>query len=155
MITETPTEALLRMLRQNGVVWGVLQRIAHLDLPDWYVGAGCIAQTVWNHASGYDLDTGIRDYDVVYFSRDLSEAAERSVSERVCSVLADLNVRPDVKNQARVHTWYGRRFGYEVLPYTSTADAISTWPTTATAVGVLTWKDGVGEAASRWVNPRR
>lgn len=48
---------------------------------------------------------------------------------------AALNIVADVKNQARVHTWYGGRFGY-ILPYASTADAISTWPTTATAARI-------------------
>lgn len=128
--------SLLTILGRNTVLWEALERISRLELPDWYLGAGCIAQTVWNHAYGNDLSSGIRDYDVVYFDEDLSQSTEDAVSARVRRELADLNIVVDVKNQARVHTWYGRRFGYDVLPYTSTADAISTWPTTATAMGV-------------------
>src|ERR1700730_3374080 len=37
---------------------------------------------------------------------------------------------------ARVHLWYEDRFGYALKPYLSSADAIATFPTTATAVGV-------------------
>jgi hypothetical protein len=37
---------------------------------------------------------------------------------------------------ARVHVWYKEAFGKEIKPYTSTEDAIDTWPTTATSVGV-------------------
>jgi hypothetical protein len=41
-----------------------------------------------------------------------------------------------VKNEARIHLWYEERFGYAIEPYLSSADAIATFPTTATAVGV-------------------
>ena len=42
----------------------------------------------------------------------------------------------DVKNEARIHLWYEECFGYAIKPYISSADAIATFPTTATAVGV-------------------
>ena len=32
--------------------WDCLERLAVLELPGWYLGAGCIAQTVWNAAHG-------------------------------------------------------------------------------------------------------
>ena len=35
-----------------------------------------------------------------------------------------------------MHLWYRQRFGCDIVPYTSTEDAIATWPTTATAIGV-------------------
>lgn len=41
-----------------------------------------------------------------------------------------------MKNQARVHIWYEDKFGYSIKPYTSTDEAITTFPTTATAVGI-------------------
>ena len=51
-------------------------------------------------------------------------------------LVADLNIELDVTNQARVHIWYPKQFGYSIQPYRSTEDAIGTWPTTATAIGV-------------------
>lgn len=41
-----------------------------------------------------------------------------------------------MKNQARVHSWYEAKFGYSINPYTSTAEAITTFPTAAAAVGL-------------------
>ena len=35
-----------------------------------------------------------------------------------------------------MHLWYGNRFGYDIEPYISAEDAISTYPTSATAIGV-------------------
>ena len=39
-------------------------------------------------------------------------------------------------NQARVHLWYEEHFGIQIKPYRSCEDAIATWPTTATSLGI-------------------
>lgn len=48
-----------------------------------------------------------------------------------------------MKNEARVHLWYEAKFGYPITPYVSTTDAIATFPTTATAVGLLPRNGGL------------
>ena len=79
---------------------------------------------------------GIADIDFVYFDDDLTYEAENEIIKRVQTNLADCPVPIDVKNQARVHLWYQSAFGYELPPYKTLEDAIKTWPTTATAIGV-------------------
>ena len=124
-------------LRANSVLWACLQRLAGLGLPDCWLGAGCVAQAVWNPAHGKPAAAHIDDYDVVYFDAgDMTERGEIEVATSVRDAMADLSVPLDVKNQARVHLWYRQRFGYDIVPYASTKDAIATWPTTATAIGV-------------------
>jgi hypothetical protein len=130
------SKRLVHDLLSNGTLYECLRRLAVLDLPDWYLGAGCIAQTIWNAAHGHPAAIGIDDYDIAYFDSDLSAEAENAAIASVRQALADLPVRPDVKNQARVHMWYASRFGYEIRPYTSCEEAIASWPTTATAIGV-------------------
>lgn len=132
---------LCEALRRNRLLWEALQRMRSLGLPDWYIGAGCISQTVWNLAHGRAPCDGIRDYDIVYFDVDRTPAAEAAVAARVGALLSDLDIAIDVKNQARVHHWYRDRFGYDCPPFSSTAHAISMWPTTATAIGVRTGAD--------------
>ena len=39
-------------LRHNRTLTEVLARAATLDLPGWYLVAGCLYQTVWNVVSG-------------------------------------------------------------------------------------------------------
>lgn len=108
-----------------------------LSLPDCWMVAGAIAQTVWNETFGLPSAHGISDLDIVYFDGDdLSERGEAQHAARIRATFAHLPVWIDVKNQARVHTWYQDKFGYPVLPYTSTADAITSFPTTATAIGL-------------------
>jgi hypothetical protein len=53
-----------------------------------------------------------------------------------------LPVRLDIKNEARVHLWYEAKFGSAIAPYSSTAHAITTFPTTAIAIGVQPTSSG-------------
>jgi len=124
-------------LRANPVVGAILERVPALGLPDWYLGAGAVAQTVWNAAHGFPPTSAVRDYDVVYFDdSDLGAEGEEEVARRVATAVAELGATVDVTNQARVHLWYEARFGVPLAPYRSVEEAIATWPTTATAVGV-------------------
>jgi hypothetical protein len=42
----------------------------------------------------------------------------------------------EAKNQAAVHLWYPKRFGVDVPPFRSCAEAVGAFPETATCVGV-------------------
>lgn len=124
-------------LRKNPIAQALLSRGAELALPNWYLGAGAVAQTVWNLLHGFHPTSGIKDYDLVYFDpSDLSAEAEKRINEEVTAHLSFINAKIDVKNEARVHLWYPERYGRDIEPYQSTEDAIATWPTTAGSVGV-------------------
>jgi len=106
-------------------------------LPDNWLTAGSIAQTIWNLGCGQPAEFGLKDVDLIYFDeQDLSAAAEAGNERRLRDLFRDLPIKLDVKNEARVHIWYESRFGYAIKPYLSSVDAIATFPTTATAVGV-------------------
>lgn len=129
--------ALERGVRRNPVVAAILERAPQLRLPSWYLGAGGVAQTVWNLLHGFEPTWGIKDYDLVYFEPgDLSAASEHAAEARAAELFADLDVRLDVTNEARVHLWYPARFGRSIPPYRSTEHAIGTWPTTASSLGI-------------------
>ena len=76
-----------------------------MGLPDAWLVAGCLFQTVWNLRSGNPPEAHIKDYDLFYFDpADLSEAAEAQVNVRVQSCFAGAGITVEAKNQARVHT---------------------------------------------------
>lgn len=136
-------QQLEEMLRKNGAVWEILSRVPRLQLPDWYLGAGCIAQTVWNELHGFGPTTNIKDYDLVYFDpSDLSREAEETRAGDARTLLVNIPGELDVANEARVHIWYPEHFGYAIAPYSSVEDGIASWPTTATAIGVRMEPDG-------------
>ena len=124
-------------LRQNKGLWEILGRFDEICLPDSWLVAGAIAQTVWNLRCGRPAEFGIKDVDLIYFDgQDLSANSEAEQERRLRDRFRLLPIKLDVKNEARVHLWYEERFGYPIEPYPSSAAAISTFPTTATAVGV-------------------
>jgi len=128
----------LRVIVQNHPLLSVvLQRFDAVALPDAWLVAGAVAQSVWNASSGRAADYGLKDLDIVYFDgADLSGETEAAREARLRTLFADLPVKLDVKNEARVHLWYKDVFGNSIEPYRSTEDAIATFPTTATSIGV-------------------
>jgi uncharacterized protein len=130
-------QALEWIVRSNPVVADVLDQLPALNLGSWYIGAGGVAGTVWNHLHGFAPTHGIRDYDIVYFdAEDLSERSEKAVEAQVTQLLGANGAAVDVTNEARVHTWYEQRFGRPLRPYRSVEHAIATWPSTASSIGV-------------------
>ncbi len=124
------------ILHRNAWIADLLGRFATIALPDAWLVAGAVAQTVWNARFGLPPTTGINDLDLVYFDPDLSAATETAHAARLRTLFAHLPVWLDVKNQARVHVWYGAKFGKQIAPHRSAAAAIATYPTPATSIGV-------------------
>src|ERR1700744_448150 len=98
-------------LSRNGTLTEVLARAATMDLPGWYLVAGCLYQTVWNVVTDQPPEAGILDYDLVYFDgSDLSWEAEDAVIRAGNEVFAGLAAPVQIRNQARVHLWYEQKF---------------------------------------------
>ena len=132
------TEALLHThLRTNPGLAALLDDAAAIALPDAWLVAGALAQTVWNTLHRFPPAHGIRDIDLIYHDpSDLSAESEAAIEARLRRRHAALGLALDVKNQARVHLWYQRRFGRAITPHPSSTAAIATFPTTATAIGI-------------------
>ena len=132
------------ILSLNKLLYQMIQKMADVGLPDYYIGAGCVAQTVWNYQSEYELMYGISDIDIVYHdAADLSYEAEDAVIKRIKQAIEPCAIPVDIKNQARVHLWYKELNGFDITPYDSVESAINTWPTTATAIGVRMENDSL------------
>src|SRR5439155_23436137 len=63
----------------------VLRTVRTLALPDWLVMSGAVYQRVLNDLTGRPADYGVRDYDLGYFSADISYDAEDIVIRRVAA----------------------------------------------------------------------
>jgi hypothetical protein len=124
-------------LGRNDTLTDVLARAAGMELPGWYLVAGCLYQTVWNVVTGQPPEAGILDYDLAYFdSSDLSWEAEDAVIRAGAEAFGALPAPVQIRNQARVHLWYERKFGVPCPPYESTEAAIDTFEATAASLGV-------------------
>lgn len=133
---DTQKQMLFSILSKNSVLFELIKEAQSIGLQNYYIGAGCICQTVWNFQNNLDLMYGISDVDFVYFDEDLSYEKEDLIIKQIEQRFSHLPIKIDIKNQARVHLWYKKYYGYELSPYVSLENAINTWPTTATAIGV-------------------
>ncbi len=133
---QTQIDYLESVLAKSSTIAEILKRAPDLHLPNWYVGAGAVVQTVWNELHGFELTRGIEDCDLVYFDTDTRYEAEDRYIREGRALFQDLRIEVEIRNEARVHLWYEEKFGERIKPYISVEDAINTWPTTATSVGV-------------------
>jgi hypothetical protein len=125
---------LLAILDEHPWFLAALDAVSDLGLSHWCIGAGVIRNIVFDYLDGASTTT-IRDVDVAYFDlSNLSEHKDREYED----ILKDRmhNVPWEVTNQAAVHQWFHRKFGYRVPPVHSIEEAVATWPETCTSVAV-------------------
>ncbi|PIB93833.1 nucleotidyltransferase family protein [Caulobacter sp. FWC2] len=139
-MTNTLEDRLREIVRATPTTWQVLRTVRDLDLPDWMIFSGAVYQPVWNALTGRDPAYGIKDYDVAYHDdSDTSYEAEDVVIQRVAAAFAPpLRELVEVRNQARVHLWFEKKFGADepYPPLEDSAAALKRFVATAFCVGV-------------------
>jgi uncharacterized protein len=129
------TEFLSLALR-NPANEAIARALLELALPDAWIVAGCLTQTVWNALTGRPVAYGINDYDIFYFDPDTSWEAEDIVIRGVQARLRDHEARIETRNQARVHLWYPEKHCKPYAPLTRATDGIDRFLTVNTQVGI-------------------
>ncbi|TWT13229.1 nucleotidyltransferase family protein [Planomicrobium sp. CPCC 101079] len=120
---------ILELIEEDIWMMEVLKAAHSLGLPDWWVCAGFVRSKIWDTLHGFKERTSLADIDVIYFDpENLTGKEEEHLEKKLGHLVPDLPW--SVKNQARMHVVNG------LPPYTSSADAISKFPETATALGV-------------------
>jgi len=106
----------------------VLQAASELNLPDWWIGAGFLRNRIWDYLED-NTPIESRDVDLVYFDSSIVTAEKDWQYDEYMNATFPF-AEWEVRNQARMHY----KNGFE--PFTSTADGISHWTETATAIAV-------------------
>ncbi len=117
------------IITQDPVGMEQLRAVRALALPDWCIAAGFVRNRVWDHLHGIAPPRMPADIDVLYYdATDLSKQREHEFEDRLDDLLPGLPWQ--VRNQARMHLPKG-------LPqHKSTADSMTYWLETVTAVGI-------------------
>ncbi|MBJ8053015.1 MULTISPECIES: nucleotidyltransferase family protein [Bacillus cereus group] len=146
---------IIRLIEKDKWMMNVLHIAKSLELPDWWICAGFVRSKLWDTLHNYEVRTATPDVDVIYFDPlHKDETYEQSVEKTLTNM--DTSIPWSVKNQARMHVVNS------MPPYSSSADAISKFPETATALGVtldeqnkviLTSPCGIEDALSLQVKP--
>jgi hypothetical protein len=136
-VEEAHRAGFLEAVLQNPINGTILERLPSLALPDLWLVAGCLFQTWWNLRAGRPAQSDIRDYDLFYYDDiDLSWEAEDRAIRRCAALFADLQVTVELRNQARVHLWYERRFGHPCPRLLSSQHGIDRFLVAGTCVGL-------------------
>lgn len=136
----------------------IIHAVQELDLPDCWIAAGFVRNTVWDAVFSPSREYGMNDIDVVYWkaldayswpaeaiTAAIAAQEPNPVWDEEASAAAELRKRfPgydfEVKNQARMHCSPARTVLDE--PYRSSAEAVARWIETATALGIRSNGDG-------------
>lgn len=130
-----------RILLADPLTCQALEAARDLALPDWWIVSGAIYNTVWNALTGRPSGHGLKDIDLFYFDPDTSwEAEDRTIRHAARAFAARPPV--EVRNQARVHLWFERHFGYPIAPYRSCAEAIGNFAARSHSIGARLEQDG-------------
>ncbi len=127
------------ILKRNKDLMKILDYISELKLPNFYIAAGSIFQTIWNYYDKKPLNYGIKDIDIIYYdseniSKNYEEELERKITEYFKSI--NLNYEFDVHNEARMHLWKKENENKNINQYKNSEDAIDQWIATVHAVGI-------------------
>jgi uncharacterized protein len=134
MTLKTETDV-LRIISEDKWMMDILRSVRMLGLKDWCICAGFVRTKIWDTIHEYTERTELSDIDVVFFDKEMTdERIEKELEAHLAKIHQGLPW--SVKNQARMHVIN------DIPPYTSTEDAISKFPETATALGVAIEADG-------------
>lgn len=125
---------IIKLIQNDPWMIKILEIAESLHLHDWAIGAGFLRNKVWDYLHGYKkekIDTA--DIDLVYYDPQGNHQKEdEELSEKLKN---QTGIAWEVANEYYAHEWNN------LPPYTSTTDALSKWPETATGIGV-TIRDG-------------
>ena len=162
-IDEQIKQAIL-ILEKNKDLMDVLNFICELNLPNFYIAAGSVFQTIWNYYDNRPLNYGIKDIDVIYYNKDdLSVDTDIKYYNLINDycIKQGYNYEIDVSNEARMHLWKKEKFNITVEQYKNSEDAINKWIATVHAIGITKEKNylkiyapyGLSDIYSRTIRP--
>lgn len=158
-------ETFISILEKNKDLMAVLDYITELKLPNFYIAAGSVFQTIWNYYDEKDLNFGIKDIDVIYYNNsDLSVEKDLEYYNIINEYIKSkgFNYEVDVSNEARMHLWkIEHNQGNNVEQYKNSEDAMSKWIATVHAIGITKVNDnikiyapyGLSDIYSRTIRP--
>lgn len=118
-----------KLINEDETMLNVLRAARTLNLPDWWICAGFVRSKIWDTLHDFRERTILADVDVIYFDCDTTEEiTEKRYEDTLKKIIP--GIPWSVKNEARMH------LANHLPPYSSSVDAISKFPETATALGV-------------------
>lgn len=139
-------EIFIKIIKKNVNLIKVFDFIDTLELPNYYIAAGAIFQTIWNYFDNADLNNNIKDIDVIYYDKsNLDVNKDIEICNKVIDFCKEnnLNYEIDVSNEARMHLWKKEHENKDVEQYKNSEDAINHWIANIHAIGFTKIKNEI------------
>ena len=119
-------DLIANILSSDKRIYTALEIVRTLELNDCWIGAGFIRNKIWDHLHNINTEMDSSDVDVIFYDH---ENTSLEYEHQLENTLKDLNPSYpwSVKNQARMQLKYS-------LDYSTSLEAISYWPETATCI---------------------
>lgn len=132
-------ETFIKIIKQNSDLVTILDYIYELKLPNFYIAAGSVFQTIWNYYDNKPLNFGIKDIDIIYYdpinlSKESEQKLEKTIEDHFKK--AGLNYELDIHNEARMHLWKKDNENKNIDQYKNSEDAIDQWIATVHVIGI-------------------
>lgn len=127
------------ILKKNKDLMKILDFLEILNLPNFYIVAGAVFQTIWNNLDKKSLNSNVKDIDIIYYdAKNLSKDCEKELENKIVASLNDmgLNYEIDLHNEARIHLWKKANENKKIKQYTNSEDAINQFVVTIHAIGI-------------------
>lgn len=124
------------MIEGDPDISALLAAMRTFDAPDLWLVSGVLFQTVWNVLEAKPRGHGILDYDLFYFDPDTSEEVEDRWIKRASTHFAFAPCEVQLRNQARVHLWYPKKFDTPYPQLHCSCDGIRQFLMPACMVGI-------------------
>ncbi len=139
-------EKFISILKENKDLITILDYICELNLPNFYIAAGSIFQTIWNYYDQKPLNFGIKDIDIIYYDpNNLSKESEKKLENKIIEHFKALNLNYefDIHNEARMHLWKKENENKDINQYKNSEDAIDQWIATVHSIGITKENDNI------------
>ena len=120
---------LIKIIKKQEWLMELLREVRKLKLPDWYIAAGTIRNTVWDYLHNKER-TPLNDIDIVFFD-DSDQEREENAKKILAKKFPGQEF--ELINQAKTHLFEANKNRPKIH---SSCEAISFFSETATCVGV-------------------
>ena len=131
-----------RIIESDPDIAAMCAAMSTFDAPDLWLVSGALFQTVWNVLEGKPRGRSIIDYDLFYFDPDTSEDAEDRWIKRAAEHFAFAPREVQLRNQARVHLWYPKKFAIPYPQLHSSCDGVRQFLMPACMVAIQPQSNG-------------
>ena len=137
---------LISILNKNEDLIKILKYLSTLKIPNFYIAAGYIFQTIWNYYDNKPLNYNLKDIDIIYYDKiNLSKEYEQLLENKITEYFKsqNLNYTFDIHNEARMHLWKKENENKNIDYYENSEDAINQWIATVQAIGVTLKRNNI------------